>query len=102
MSNTKRFEAMENALYAQARNQYERLSFGIILRAIRDYRIAQKKDNIRLKSDCVQFFNSKWFNVLIDLPGNVILDRLKKESGEKTEINQIDIPRLRSRQHVCM
>ena len=102
MSDTKRYEAMENALYAQARNEYERLSFGIILRAIRDYRLAERHDNVRLKRDCEQFFRSRWFGMLIDLPGDDILDRLKEESGEKTEINYIDIPRLRSRQQVCV
>ena len=79
---SKHFEAMENALYAQARDKYERLSFAIILRAIKDYRYAVKMKNPGIKKECERFFNSQWYDTLTTLPGDMIMSRLKAEERE--------------------
>ncbi len=102
MANTKSYEAMESAVYAQARNEYERLSFGIILRAVKDYHMAIKNNDFRLKRDCIQFFKSKWFRLLSNIPGDNFLDLLQDETEKEAPINTIDIPRLRSRKQACL
>ena len=81
---SKRFEAMENALYEQARDKYEMLSFAIILRAIKDYRNAVKNKNPGVKMECERFFKSKWYDMLTTLPGDVISSRLRAEERGNT------------------
>ena len=51
----------------------------IILQAVRDYRVALKKDDRCMKRDCERFFRSEWFQRLSKLDGNKILNRLRAE-----------------------
>lgn len=68
-------------------DQYEKLANAIILSAVRDYRDARKKLKKRPKNedaklmveDCERFFRSEWFQVLSNLDGEALLERLKEE-----------------------
>ena len=66
---------------------YERLSNGIILQAVDDYRKARKdlKLNIHnhearlILNDCERFFLSEWLGVLTALDGKDLLAKLETE-----------------------
>lgn len=66
---------------------YEKLANAIILSAVRDYRMARKKLKKRPKNedaklmveDCERFFCSEWFQVLSNIDGKALLERLKEE-----------------------
>lgn len=64
---------------------YEKLANAIIIRAVQDYRIANKKlaknpknmDARLLKTELVEFFNSGLFAKLSDLDGLELIKRLE-------------------------
>ena len=68
-------------------DSYEKLANAIILSAVKDYRIARKKLKKRPKNedaklmveDCERFFCSEWFQVLSNIDGKALLERLKEE-----------------------
>lgn len=68
-------------------NGYEELANAIILQAVSDYRTAKRKlkkhpDNKKAKfrlKDCERFFQSKWFEVLTPIDGQMLLKKLKEE-----------------------
>ena len=66
---------------------YENLANAIILQAVMDYRHAlrklrkssedyQAKDRI---AEVERFFRSRWYSLLTDVDGEMILERLRKE-----------------------
>jgi len=61
---------------------YRRLADAIIMQAVRDYRVARSNG---AKSHIIRFFRSKWFGVLTDLDGEMIVERLKNEGGQTNE-----------------
>lgn len=92
----KHYMSMENALYAQAKNKYERLALGIVLQAVRDYREAVKSNDIQCKIECERFFRSEWLCMLIGEPNGRILNRLRAEAREfnRKHARKIDVSRL--------
>lgn len=61
---------------------YRRLADAIIIQAVRDYRVARSNG---AKSHIIRFFRSKWFSVLTDIDGEMIVERLKNEGGQTNE-----------------
>ena len=68
-------------------NPYVELANAIILSAVKDYRRALKRlrmypwdDNaLRTKKECERFFRSRWFAVLTDVDGEVLMEKLQAE-----------------------
>ena len=66
---------------------YENLANGIILQAVKDYRLARKKLKKRPKNesaklmaeDCESFFRSDWFGALTGIDGEMLLRKLQEE-----------------------
>ena len=58
---------------------YERLANGIILQAVKDYRIAKSPATRR---SIERFFRSDWFKMLTDLDGEDLIERLREERKE--------------------
>ena len=66
------------------RDPYKELANAIVLKAVRDYRMARKKGKSReaklMIKDCERFFRSEWFTMLTDVDGQMLLQRLQEES----------------------
>ena len=68
-------------------NCYTRLANAIIVQAAKDYAKALRrlkkfphdKDAQYVKKDCERFFRSGWFEVLTDLDGEVLIQRMNEE-----------------------
>lgn len=68
-------------------NCYTRLANAIIVQAAKDYAKALRrlkkfphdKDAAYTKRDCERFFRSGWFEVLTDLDGEVLMEKLQRE-----------------------
>lgn len=64
---------------------FRKLAAGIIIRAIKDYKRAQRlltkdesdEEAIMLKADCECFFLGEWINVISGIDGKIILQRLE-------------------------
>lgn len=75
-------------------NYPQRLASAIILKAVDDYREARKvlaRDSANLLAhqhivQCEEFFLSKWFEVLSDVDGSFILERLINEEPKCKKI----------------
>jgi hypothetical protein len=69
--------------------EYEDLANAIIVQAVKDYRKilqALEKDPLNTqatycKRELEKFFHSKWYRTLTNLDGNVLLDKLRKETA---------------------
>lgn len=61
---------------------YRMLAEAIVIQAVRDYRVARSNG---AKSHIVRFFKSKWFTMLSDLDGELLLKKLKTEGGQTNE-----------------
>ena len=67
---------------------YENLAIGIILQAVKDYRMALKslKANPRNrtaqadKTEIERFFRSQWYSALTDVNGEMLILSLQKEA----------------------
>lgn len=65
----------------------ENLANAIILQAVKDYRKALKilkrhprhKEAKEMVKDCEDFFESKWFSMLTNIDGKVLMEKLKQE-----------------------
>ena len=55
---------------------YEELANAIVLRAVKDYRMAKSPDQ---KKKLEEFFLSDWYKVLTSLDGAMLLQKLKEE-----------------------
>ncbi len=55
---------------------YENLANAIVMSAVVDYRMSNKRRELR---DIERFFLSDWFATLTDADGRVILEKLKEE-----------------------
>ena len=63
------------------------LANAIIIQAADDYRVALRRlmlnrmsrEYMRVKEDCESFFQSEWFEVLTNLDGKTIMNRIQKE-----------------------
>ena len=69
---------------------YQPLFDGIILQAVSDYRNALKgraydgKKGGQIISECERFFRSEYFSMLTKVPGEFLIERLRKEvEGDK-------------------
>lgn len=70
---------------------YENLANAIILRAVEDWRDAdrrlrrkpQNRESRALKEETEEFFLSDWFSVLSKLDGETLLRRLQEEAENK-------------------
>ncbi len=68
---------------------YEMLRNAIVLKAVKDWRLAVHKlekqpESIysqSVRDNCERFFLSDWFEKLTGMDGSVILRKLKKEAG---------------------
>lgn len=68
---------------------YERLANAIILSAVRDYRSALKRLARDPKSkyaneevkDLERFFLSQWYQMLTEVDGEMLIDKLREEAG---------------------
>lgn len=68
-------------------NCYTRLANAIIVQAAKDYAKALRrlkkfphdKEVQYVKQDCERFFRSGWFEVLTDLNGEVLIQRMNEE-----------------------
>lgn len=73
-----------------AENPYEKLANAIVLQAVSDYRAALKKvkknpnnrDAINEALQIEKFFRSEWYQTLISLDGEYLMERLRKEISE--------------------
>ncbi len=67
--------------------QYSELASEIVLRAVRDYKSALKRnkkkpDNIDARYsiyECEQFFHSNWYQTLTDIDGDFLIRKVKAE-----------------------
>ena len=63
------------------------LANAIIIQAADDYRTSLRRlmlnrmsrEYMRVKEDCESFFQSEWFEVLTNLDGKTIMNRIQKE-----------------------
>ena len=63
------------------------LANAIIIQAADDYRVALRRlklnrmsrEYLQVKEDCERFFQSEWFEVLSNVDGNMIMNRIQKE-----------------------
>ena len=68
---------------------WQRLANAIVIRAVEDYRIAARKlkrDPMNETADTDirrlnRFFCSRWFEVLTNVDGRILLSRLKREAA---------------------
>lgn len=68
-------------------NPYAELANAIVLSAVKDYRRALKRlcmyprddSALRTKIECERFFQSRWFAVLTDVDGEVLMEKLQAE-----------------------
>ncbi len=68
-------------------NCYTRLANTIIIQAAKDYAKALRrlkkfphdKESRYIKQDCERFFRSGWFEVLTELNGEVLIQRMNEE-----------------------
>ena len=68
-------------------NCYTRLANTIIIQAAKDYAKALRRlkkfphdtESRYIKQDCERFFRSGWFEVLTDLNGEVLIQRMNEE-----------------------
>lgn len=66
---------------------YEKLANAIILQAVRDYRVANKKLHGRrknaeaqdIKDRCLRFFRSDWFQALTSVDAEYLIRKLDQE-----------------------
>ena len=69
------------------RDNWEALANAIVMKAVDDYRKAQRrvrrmpgqKGAQEMIREVERFFSSRWFMALTDTDGNVILEHLRKE-----------------------
>jgi len=69
-------------------NPYDGLANAIILHAVKDYRVANKKlsrgrKNMvaqQMKDECLRFFRSHWFSVLTEVDPEFLIRRLDEEA----------------------
>lgn len=65
---------------------YEALANAIILQAVKDYRVAKRKQKYRPKNkdakliieDCERFFRSEWFAALTSVDGELLIKKLQE------------------------
>ena len=70
-------------------NPHEELANAIILQAVKDYRAARKKGNLRKINEIRRFFRSEYFSVLSDLDGKVLIQKLDEEvKDERKRISE--------------
>ncbi len=74
---------IDDAAAVETMDNYERLACAVILQAVKDYRRASRSGRIGVVKECERFFLGKWFEVLTDLPGSVVLNKLRQEDGQK-------------------
>ena len=60
---------------------YEELANAIVLQAAKDYRQALKKGHCQVQVGIERFFRSSWFGELTTIPSEMLISRLKKQSG---------------------
>ena len=65
---------------------YENLANAIILRAVMDYRAALRRyrrtyevNDVMIR--CEKFFRSSWYQVLTDVDGEFLIQKLREEAG---------------------
>lgn len=63
---------------------YENLANGIIILAVEDYREALKTKNKGEIIALERFFLSAWYSILTNLPGEVIIDKIREECGYRS------------------
>lgn len=63
--------------------QYQDLANGIIEQAAKDYVEALQLDDERTIRECERFFMSTWFEVLTEMDGEVIMEKLQKIAGRR-------------------
>ncbi len=66
-------------------NGCQRLANAIIIQASKEYRSAMKMNKKKTISEIEEFFHSSWYETLTTIPGDVILDGLRKEASENDE-----------------
>ena len=59
----------------------DNLANAIILLAVQDYRRALKRRKSEVRGECEKFFQSGWFEILTDVDGKVLMEKLQKEAG---------------------
>lgn len=64
-----------------AKQAYEDLANGIIIQAVKDYREAIEEKNDGEIMALEHFFLSTWYSILTNLPGKVIIEKIRKECG---------------------
>ena len=74
---------INDAAMIKTMDNYERLAFAIILQAVKDYRRASSTGNMGVIKECERFFTGSWFEALSNLPGSLILNKLRQEDEQK-------------------
>ena len=74
---------IDDAAMIKTMDNYERLAFAIILQAVKDYRRAVHNEKMGVVKECERFFTGSWFEALSELPGSLILEKLRQEDGQK-------------------
>lgn len=77
-----------------AEDPYERLANAIVLQAVSDYRVAQKKIKAHPKNreaisealEIEKFFRSGWYSILTDVDGEYLIRRLQEEIRQSESI----------------
>jgi len=67
---------------------YEKLANAIVIQAAKDYRAAAKKLKRNPRNQAAQaeidsierFFRSQWYEVLTDVPGELLIRKLREEA----------------------
>jgi len=60
---------------------YENLANAIILQAVDDYREAFMQNDLWLIEALENFFMGEWYTILTNVPGKLIIERIRKEFG---------------------
>ena len=76
---------------------YEDLANGVIFQTVEDYREALRyldinpkhKESLKMKTDCEEFFQSKWFRFLTLVDGDWLMNKLKKEFEDEKEDREL-------------
>ena len=71
---------LDNTSVIESMGSYERLAYAIIIQAVKDYRRAKRTENLGVLKECERFFGGSWFEVLTDIPGKLIIERLRQEN----------------------
>jgi len=71
-----------NKIIIHAENPFEELAEAIVKQAVSDYMNAKKSNNLRAIKEIEDFMKSDYFDLLINLDGDILIRELRRKFGE--------------------